>query len=291
MLPLESFERHFPGGGMNPNIGHRVEPDPQAVVQRLKWQERLTQQEATADVLDAVFHLAFSLGPVRSAGSGLKPVAAGKVQEPRVKVKLVGSGIAVEHDLLHVVVEYRPGEAAKVVEGMDMAAEQGDKVHALGKLGIEAAREAHQHGEAVAVACLAESIEAPGMAPVNLGLLTGHGLESKRGLALLFRPQRRTAVTQDRDAAGVALCLQFTQQLHGIGHAIGQAHPDVVSKCVELGTAGSRTECRCPLGGQGSAHGLAVDTKFPGNRTLGAAFAVQGFDLQPTVGLNHADLL
>src|SRR5215211_2626095 len=114
-------------GGMDPGIGHRVEPMPQLSVEIVEVAERASEEEVLAKIAERPLDLALGLGPVRPAGFGLEAVMPGKVDEAAV-VNHETVGILAEHRGLLPVVKDLARHPTNRFERGNVAAEHGLQV-------------------------------------------------------------------------------------------------------------------------------------------------------------------
>jgi len=91
-------------GAVQPDIGHRIEPVAQLIVEIVEVTEGPGQEEVLADIAERPLHLALGLGTVGPAGLGLEAVMARQGQE-RAVVDDVALIILAGHRRLHAVVE------------------------------------------------------------------------------------------------------------------------------------------------------------------------------------------
>jgi hypothetical protein len=71
-------------GGMDPGIGHRVQPVLKLSVGIVEVAERTSEEEVLAKIAERPLDLALRFCPIRPAGTRLEAVMSGKVEETAV---------------------------------------------------------------------------------------------------------------------------------------------------------------------------------------------------------------
>ena len=132
---------------------------------------------------------------------------AGELEQPGME--LDGLALACEHRGLEVVVEERPGRSAKVLEGLDVAAQEA--LHRLVEREehVDRAGPAEHHDEGRQRSLGAAHLDLAEVSPVDLGLFAGQRTQAKVGFG--HRPGSQAA----HEPAGLS---------HGARIAAGHDH-------------------------------------------------------------------
>ena len=277
-------------GTVHPLIGDVHAPGEEVGVQFLQVAEAPAGEGIALDVLHPALDLALGLGPVEAAQTGHDPVEIHPVFEGRVPDHVPGRLVLVRHNRPRVVVEDALRPAPEVGEGRRVAIQQRVEPLAEVGLGKDPPAEAQHHREQVHPdPCLAQKER--GRPPVDLGLLSGTGLEAHRRHVVSSPgfPPRRDVLDQGRVTAGVAPLRQLTGQHHGV-----EAHfrsPDLqkLPSGVELSPSRS-ARLRPPGSPQPGAHRLHVQSQLPGDPLLRLALLGQGPNRSVHVLVDHLAL-
>ena len=190
----ETRRRLLVGGAVEALVGHLANPRVGLPRPVLEIRPLPAQDEAPLHVLDPGLDLAFGAGPIQPAEPRDHAVVAGEVPEHRVPLDMRAVGVAAQHDGLGIVVDDLFGEAAKLVEGVLVTADQRLEPLIGSELDVQAPRVPEHHHEGLGAAPPLGEGE-PGGGPVDLGLTARSRLEPHRGLCQdpLGLAQRRTA--------------------------------------------------------------------------------------------------
>ena len=203
---------------MDPDVGDGVPPDVGLTLQVAKIGKGSERPEVVADVVDnSFFDLSFFLwcSDIARPGNGLE--LAEEVEESAVVAD--NRAVPLDDRGEHVVVDQFPRGATEKKEGVPQAAVQGLLALAVAELEIEHPAVAfgdRQTGELPGGIAVVDSAE---MAPVDLALLAGCGLEADKG-PLFFRPHRGQVIAEDGDLAGKTFALETLQDDGGGGAGV-----------------------------------------------------------------------
>ena len=131
---------------MHPGVGHRVAPLQPLAVQVGVVGEAQAGPHVAPDVLHPAPHLPLGLGPVGPAQTRLEAHPEGKVQHPFVPHRPL-LRVPTQGDHLGVVVQAAPWDAAQVLEGVDMALDEGGGVRPTDQLHVAGPGPAQGHHE------------------------------------------------------------------------------------------------------------------------------------------------
>ena len=143
-----------------------------------------------------------------------------------------------QDDGLFIVIETLTGQAAKILEGIPVAADEGEEVSLQGKIDIVPPRKAQDIGE-TEDGCLPSLLEVDGIgAPVHLPLDAALGLKANDGIAFGSPAKRPQAAPKDRDATPIAGFPQFLEEAHsGNVRVGGQEFLDLWQEGIELASS------------------------------------------------------
>ena len=200
---------------MYPGVGHRVAPLQSLPVEIGVVGEAHAGPHIAPDVFHSAFDLSLRLRPVGTAQPDVKAQTPGEVQHPEVPLHPALLVLA-QGDHLGVVVEAAAGHAAQVLEGVDVALDEGGSVRPAHQLHVAGPRPAHGHHEGPDPVLLPVSADVPQAAPVHLGLLSRRRLEAHGGLGLTGPAAMLHVVGQGGVASAVAQGPQLPQQHHAV---------------------------------------------------------------------------
>ena len=169
---------------MHPGVGHTVAPLQCLAVETGIAGEAHAGPHVAPDVLHPALDLALGLRPVGLAEPDVKAQPPGEIQHPQVPLHLAVLVLA-QGRHLGVVVEAAAGQSGQVLEGVDVALDEGRGVRLVHQFHIAGPGPAHSQHEDPDPVLLPVGADVPQVAPVHLGLLTRRCLES---------PARRTTV-------------------------------------------------------------------------------------------------
>ena len=115
------------GRPVNPPVGHRVAPLQSLAVEVGVVGEAYARPHVAPDVLHPALDLSLGLGPVGLAQTKLEAHPQGEVQHPFVPHRPLLL-VPAQGDHLGVVVEAAPRHSAQVLEGVDVALDEGGGV-------------------------------------------------------------------------------------------------------------------------------------------------------------------
>ena len=194
----------------------------------------------TPHVLDPVLHLALGLGSVGLAQPSLKTHAPGEIQHPLVPDRSL-LFVSAQRDHLGIVIKAPAGHAAQVLEGIDVALDEGRGVRLAHQFHVAGSRPAQRHHEHPDAALLPVCPNVGQTAPVHLRLLSRLRLKPHRCLRLTTPAPRPHVFRQDRVAAVVPQVAQLPQQHHAVFQPIPQPPVNVLGVGIQLRpSSGSR---------------------------------------------------
>jgi len=212
-------------GAVDSAVGRLVQPDEDVLVGLPEGAVRIAPPEPLPQEVDRPLHLALHPGAVGSAGLRLEAVMMGEVQTLRVENRLPGR-IPAHDDVLHVVVEDFGRHAAQVLEAPDVAVQerfQSAAVHELDIIGPAEAQDEHKDEDPAGPASGFLDLE---VAPVELGLLPGLGLEPDVGHPALLGLDCPDEALHGVIAAGIAPVLELIEDPGGLVVVHFQEVPD-----------------------------------------------------------------
>jgi len=124
VLFLEEHLRRLPmGRPVDALVGHLDDPLEKLRVEIVEARKLLPPEEAL-DVLDARFHLALGLGPVRPMGRRPEAIVSAEVPKDRIPFEARAFEVPAQDDRPQVVIDDLVGDAAEVFEGLLMGPEE-----------------------------------------------------------------------------------------------------------------------------------------------------------------------
>ena len=123
LLAFPAFAWRFLEVPQTTHVGDLGEPPRGDLVEMFQGIEGAAIQEASFDVVELAFDLAFGLGPTHLAGPGTEAVVGGKGQETGIVDRAVG--VVTQHHRLEVVVQAHACQAAEVMEGVHVLTQRG----------------------------------------------------------------------------------------------------------------------------------------------------------------------
>ena len=166
---------------MHPGVGHHVAPLQTLAVEIGVAGEAQAGPHVAPDVLHPALDLSLGLRPVGLAQADVKTHSEGEVQHPQVPGHLALAVFPEGHHL-GVVVEAAAGHAAEILEGVDVALDEGGGVGFAHQFHVSGPRPAHGHHEYPDAMLATVLIQVGQAAPVHLGLLSRSCLEPHRRL-------------------------------------------------------------------------------------------------------------
>ena len=144
-----------------------------------------------------------------------------------------------QDDGLFIVIETLTGQAAKILEGIPVAADEREEVSLQGKIDIVPSGKGQDVGK-TQDGCFPPLLEVDGIgATVHLPLDAGIRLKANDGVAFGFPAKRPQAAPKDRDATPIAGFPQFLEEAHpGNVWVGGEEFLDPWQEGVELASSG-----------------------------------------------------
>jgi hypothetical protein len=285
-LRLEHLGRPAMGRAVKTLVRGVCDPFGQDRVEMGQAFELLAPQEPL-HILDAGFDLALGLRPVGLVRTRPEPVVPAEVPKRSVPLDPRAFEVAFQDDAFEVIVDDLMGDAAEVVEGLDMGADERGHLLVLRPHGIHPPAEAQGHDEQVSLDPFARQ-DRPALTPVDLTLAAGRRLEPRRRLREGLGPQRANEAADDVVTPGVALLPDLLEHGHrAVAHRRQPILDEVEERGQELATG--------PLPAIGIRDGLPQDgsnrldvkPQGSGDALLGLLELVAAVDLVPELGLDH----
>ena len=171
--------------GHGPGVGDLGDPVGQLRVEVGHGGEGARGEERVAEEADHALDAALFIPAGHRAGLGGEVVVAGELEQARMEADVIAD--ALEDDALQVVVEDDAGHAPERGEGLDVAAQETLERLVEGEARVTGARPGEHEHEAGEEAGRRADADLPEVAPVDLGLLAGEGVEAQD------RPRPRAA--------------------------------------------------------------------------------------------------
>src|SRR5690606_6075094 len=204
------IDRSLPGGAVNPDVRHALNPSIELRVQVGQGGEGPAGEERALEVLHARLDLALRPRPVRRAGDGQAAVMLAEVKESAVEPDLLAKRVAIDGGL-HVV-DQQLLRNAQPLERLPETREQHRLLHAGREPSEEHPRETQHEHEGVELLSLSIDVDRSALAPVELRLPARQGLEPFDDLPDLLALTRVHELLQDGDAALVSELFDLAQQ-------------------------------------------------------------------------------
>ena len=168
------------GPGTRPRMGDLGDPAGELRVEVRHRAERAGGEERVAEEADQSLDAALLIAAGHRAGLGGEVVVAGELEHARVEADVIAD--ALEDDALQIVVEDGAGHALEGGEGLDVAAQETLERLVEGEARVARARPREHEHEAREQARGRADADRAEVAPVDLRLLAGEGVEAQVGL-------------------------------------------------------------------------------------------------------------
>jgi hypothetical protein len=206
----EEFQRRAMGCFMDMLIGSVPEPPLSRGLQVIEILERACVEEVFLYILEGRLYFSFRLRPAHD--DGLAVIMGNEGDEGRVVDR--AAGFPAQQDGFLPVIQTLLRNSLKMVKGVLMPADQGEKLTVGGKVDILPPGKAQDIGETEHLG-LADSGKRDGVgAPIHLTLDPGFCLKSHDRIAFAFGVQLPESLPEDTDPALIALHAElFVQPL------------------------------------------------------------------------------
>lgn len=175
VLLLQAIERDLVRRPMRCGVDP-VAPLQELPVHVVEGCEGSSEEEVAFNVADGIFNLSFGLRTVGFAEPGKEPMMREEILERRVPLAVAGAERPFEDHGFDVVIQDLLGIPAEVVEGIEVALDEGGGIGGEGEDRIPHSGIAEDHAEAVQFPPPSIDIQMAALAPVNLRLDAGFGL-------------------------------------------------------------------------------------------------------------------
>src|SRR5277367_793174 len=252
------------------DLGEPRLPLPVEVVEIMK---RPSRKEVAFHVLEGVFDLAFALLIARRKRDGAEAVVLRHPLEERMEDHAVLE--ALQHDLLHPVIEDLVRHTAGVLERQDVAVTDGVDVGMEHEADEVPAAVAEHEGEADDRRGLTREQHRIGR-QVDLALDAGRGLEAQVGSATRRRPEGPHVELEDAVAAGVADGPDLLEHAHA-AQLVGEN--ELVDERLErIELARAPLALALDLAPEDGAHRPGINPELTRNGPIRPALAVEASD-------------
>lgn len=224
-----------------------VEPLQELPVHIVKRTEGSSKEEITFDIANGVFDLSFSLGAVGSAEPGHEPMIPEKVFELRVPLVVAGTECPFENHRFDVVIQDLLGVATEVIEGVQVALNEGGDVGGKGEDHVPHPGIPEDHAEAVDLAYATIFLDPAALSPVYLCLDAGFRLIPENCLYRCLRADRADIVFDDGAFPVKAHILNFTADPGGTQGVFTDTLLNILLERIEFAQS-CPAGCRCRHG-------------------------------------------
>jgi len=267
VLLVQAIERDLVrrpmGCGVDP-----VAPLQELPVHVVEGGEGSSEEEVAFHVADGIFNLSFGLRAVGFAEPGKEPMMREEVLERRVPLVITGAERPFEDHRFDVVIQDLLGIPAEVVEGVEVALDEGGGIRGEGEDHVPHPGIAEDHAETVQFPPPSIDIQIAALAPIDLRLDTGFGLIPEDCRYTMVRSNRPDIILDDGVLPGKSLFLDLAIDSGSTQGIVSNTVLDVVLIGIEFArfTGSWLSQGRCP-GSKVFAYGLAIKPSRLGDLT------------------------